>query len=178
MKLNSTNKTIITVAALTLVAILIVVFIILPTSKNIKKITEETYNLRAYMEQKYKKSLNSKLTKKKLIDIEKGSKHFDKYLFSRKNALKLIKFLEDLSQNSNVKQNIRSSNLDEIKKGNLVKISTTITGNYHDVLNYIHNLETSQYFINIKDIRLTPRSGEKEKQGMAAKLNLELYAGK
>jgi len=173
MKLTSTNKTIVTVCLLSAVILSIIILVIIPAIQSIKKITTETSNLRLYMEQKYKESLRSKLTKKKLERITEDVKNYDKYLFKNTQALELIQLLENLSSKSKVTQKINNSNLDSITPGKKLNINLTVNGKYTDVLNYLHNLETIDYFVNIETIRLIPNG-----EGTTANLTIGIYVSK
>lgn len=156
MKLNSGHKIFITVGALSLVVLAIVLLVILPTAKNIQKTTQETYNLRAYMEKRYQDSLKSRLTKKKIERIKKDSTNFPNHTFDVKDTLKLIQVLENMAEKDNVKQNINSSNLDAIKPGGKLKFNISANGNYLDILNYVRTIEKQSYFFSIETLRFSP----------------------
>jgi len=180
MKLNSGHKIFITVGLLSSIVIIIVVLIIIPTARNIQETTQETYNLRAYMEKRYQDSLKSRLTKKKIEQIKNYSTDFNEHIFKISDTLKLVQTLENMAEQNQVKQNINDSNLDAIKPGSKITINISITGDYLNVLNYVQTIEKQDYFFNIETLRLTPSydgNGALSKE-MSANLIVTLYVNK
>ena len=180
MKLTSTNKIIITVFSLSVLVLIILILVILPSAQKIKEITEETYNLRSYMEKKYTESLQSKLTKNKLEEIKTESKDFSKYLFTKNHTLELIQLLENLATKNKITQSMGSTNLDSILPDSNININLNINGEYKNVLKYINDLESLDYFINITTLRLSPgydKTGQ-IKNMVSANLNIEIYVSK
>ena len=180
MKFNSGHKIMITVSLLSVLALFIVGLIIVPTVRNIKVTSNETYELRVYMEKKYQESLRSRLTKKKIDDIREESINYDSYLFKKTDALKLIQHLETISQQIKVNQKINSTNLDQIQPGGKLQINITVNGSYLDVLEYINVMENTKYFFNIESLRIIPNhdSSESVSSDATAYLILGLYVSK
>jgi len=179
MKFNSSIKIIIAVCILSLVVILIVIGVIWPTANNIRKTTEETYQLRAYMEQRYQESLRSKVTKKKLEDIKQETLGFESAIFKKSQTLDLIKMLEVIASDSGVSQRIEETNLDNINTNQNINLKLSANGKYNDIFKYIYNLETLDYFVNITNLRLTPnydKNGQSN-SSLSASLNIEIYVG-
>lgn len=177
MNLNFNSKTIVSVCTLLSVVIMIVIFIILPTAHNIQKTTDETYRLRLYMEQRYQESLRSKVTKKKLENMKKNSLDFEKFLFKKDQTLTLIKILETVAVNNQINQKVKENNLDRIAPNKNINLKLEASGKYKDVLKYIYNLETLDYFINITNLRLTSsydKNGQNNGNALVG-LTLEIY---
>ena len=163
MALDLTKRTIILVVALSLLALIIIFGIFVPTLSYIKKTSDESYKLRVFLEQKYEQSLRSRITRKKLEEIKNSAANFDPFLFKSGDELKLITFLETLSAKHNIAQTINNSTLDKIGGARMASISMGLSGNYNDVLKYIAELETSDYFIYINQMQFAPaytRNGE------------------
>jgi hypothetical protein len=167
------TKKMITRVSLFFVLFLGIIFgILLPTLLNIKKTADESYKLRLLIEQKYEQSLRSRVTKQKLNEVKQTIANFDKHIFKAGDELKLITFLEALATKNNLNQTISSSNLDKIGTDQIAEIALNLTGDYQNTLDYIADLETSDYFINIEQIHLKPIFN---KSGDVSKLaNLEL----
>lgn len=177
MALDLTKKIIIWVSALSLLVFIIILGVFLPTLNYIKKISNESYELRVYMEQKYEQSVRLRVTKKKLDEIKNSSADFYSFLFRSGDELTLITFLETLSAKHNITQTITKSTIDKIDNNQIASISMNLGGNYNDALKYIAELEASNYFIYIKQMQLMPmysRSGEYE-QASNMSLTIELY---
>jgi hypothetical protein len=163
MRLDLTKRIIVVVGALSALALLIIFGIFVPTLSYIKKTSDDSYKLRVFMEQKYQQSLRSRITRKKLGEIKSSISKFDPFLFKHGDELKLITFLENLSAKHNITQTINNSNLDKVNAGQIASISMNLSGNYLNILNYIAELETSDYFIYVNRLQLTPayaRNGE------------------
>ena len=177
MHLDLTKKTIILVGGLSLLAIIIIFGVAVPTLKNIKKTADNSYKLRLLLEQKYQQSLRSHITRKKLEEIKISSANFYPFLFKSSDNLKLITFLETLSAKHNITQTITNSTLDKISNTNVVSISINLRGNYNDIIKYIAEMETSDYFIYINQLQFTPVYTRNDETTSVTNLNMtiELY---
>lgn len=177
IKLDLTKKIVVWVSILSLLAILIIFGIFVPTLSYIKKTADDSYKLRLFLEQKYEQSLRSRITRKKLAEIKSSMSKFDPFLFKSGDELKLITFLENLSSRHNVSQTISNSTLDKVTSGRIASVSMGLSGNYNDILKYIADLETSDYFIYINQMLFSPaitKSGETS-QTTNLNLTIELY---
>lgn len=177
MALDLTKKIMLWVGALSLVALLIIFGIAVPTLSYIKKTADESYKLRIFMEQKYEQSLRSHITRKKLEEIKNSTAEFLPFLFKKGDELKLITFLENLSAKHNVTQTIANSTLDKVGGGQTANIAMNLNGNYNDILKYIAELEGSDYFIYINQMQFTPAYSKNGDASSNTNLNLiiELY---
>lgn len=176
MRLDLTKKTIIRVGALSLLALIIIFGIFVPTLNYVKKTSNESYKLRMFLEQKYEQSLRSRITRKKLGEIKNSAANFYPFLFKSGDELKLITFLEALSAKHNITQTINNSTLD--KTGSrMASISMGLSGSYNDILKHIAELEASDYFIYINQMQFTPAYARNAETVPTANLNLtiELY---
>ena len=171
MKFNSSGKIILPVCSLIIVVLIIVILIIIPTARNISKTTQDTYQLRSYLEQRYQESIQSRLTKERLDTIKQESTNFDQLLFKKSRTMELIQLLEKLSAKHQLNQIIEGTNLDSITPGENLSIRLTVSGQYKNMLNYIHNLETIQYFVNLTDLRLSDNGSGNS----SANFGLEIY---
>lgn len=177
MNIDPTKKIIIKVAGLAGLFLIILVTILIPTALSIRKTAQESYKLRVLLEEKYQQSLNSRITRKRLEEIKIASANFGAFLFKTGDELKLITFFESTAAKYGLIQSINSSNLDQIGKNRAANISLGIKGNYYDVLKYIAEIETSNYFLKINQLQLTPiftKEGEPSPT-VNANLSLELY---
>ncbi|PIT87728.1 MAG: hypothetical protein COU31_01295 [Candidatus Magasanikbacteria bacterium CG10_big_fil_rev_8_21_14_0_10_40_10] len=160
MKLSSAKKIILSVGLLIATTLIIVIFVILPTINSIKDITKQTAQLRANIEERYQESLRTRLTKKKIEDIQANSKDFGNYLYTNHDPLQFIEMMESIAVKNSVSQNINNSNLDSIKSGGFLNMTLSFDGTYQNVLNHIYTLETLNYFFKIHSIRLTPNGSD------------------
>lgn len=166
------------VAGLGATALLISLGIILPAWRSIKKTTDETYQLRLYLEKKYEQSLQAHISRQKIKEIKEGAAAFPAHVFKVGDELKLITELENLAAKNNVAQQVGASNLDKITD-NQALLSLRLAGSYQNILNYISSIDSMDYFINIDQIQMTPaydRSSGKI-EGIGIDISLRLYAG-
>ena len=156
MALDTTKKIIIRLSIFGALFCAIVFIVLIPTLNHIKRTAQESYKLRLLLEEKYQESINSRITRKKLDEIKGAVTNFDTFVFKAGQELELITFFESTAAKHNLIQSITSSNLDKIDNSHLALISINLSGSYHDALQYITDLETSNYFISIKQLHLTP----------------------
>ena len=159
-KFNLKNKIIINIIISILIIGCLAVFIILPTTKNIKKIGNEIENQRIDLETKYIRGQSLKQLNENLKKIEPQLYILDKTFVQQDQELELITAMEKLANKNNITQKI---NLEINKKNNNenyqqipLKISTR--GNFINLINYIIGLETLNYYININSIQLSSNS--------------------
>lgn len=164
------------VIALSAATLLITLGVFLPTVSYIKKTANESYELRKFLEQKYEQSLRAHVSRKKLAEIKATIADFYPFLFKAGDELKLITYLENLALKHNLAQSISSSNLDKISN-NLISVFLNLNGGYNDALKYLNELEASDYFINIEQLRISPifPRGSDTPSGASLDLNLSLY---
>ncbi len=156
MTIDPTRKIIIRVSIISLLFLGITFGVLVPTLLRIRKTSEESLKLRLFLEDKYQQSLNSRITRKKLTEIKSAVANFNNFIFKTQDELQLITFLENLAAKNNVVPTITSSNLDKIGDSHLADISLDLKGNYYNILKYISELESSNYFIKIQQLQLTP----------------------
>lgn len=177
MVLDLTKKIIIWVSSLSLLTLVIVFGIFVPTLSYIKKTSDESYKLRLFLEQKYEQSLRSRITRKKLEEIKNSTADFYPFLFKSGDDLKLITFLETLAAKHNVTQTILNSTIDKIGNAKMISISMNLSGNYNDILRHIAEMEAADYFIYINRMQFTPNYTKNGEPTPASNLSLtiELY---
>lgn len=177
MKFDLTKKIIFNVGVLSLLVLVIVLGVFVPTLTYIKKTSDESYKLRLFLEQKYEQSLRSRITRKKLEKIKISAINFNPFLFKSGDELKLINYLENLSAKHNITQKINNSTLDAVGSNRVTTISMGLNGNYTDILKYMAELEASNYFIYVNQMQALPtysRTGENSSITNLS-LTIELY---
>jgi Tfp pilus assembly protein PilO len=172
MILDTTKKIIIRVSIIAILFFIIIFGVLVPTLLHIKKTSQESYKLRLLLEENYQQSLNSRITRKKLEEIRGAVSNFDNFIFKSGDELKLITFLESTAAKHNVTQSINSSNLDKIGPSHIAAISLNLKGDYHNILEYIADLETANYFINIEQLQLTPEFTKEGEPSSIVNLNI------
>ena len=162
MRFDLTKREIFKIVLLLIVFVAILAGMLWPVVLDIRSVTGDTIGLRGYIEQKYDQSILSRVTKRKIADINKEYPDLSRHLFRNGEELKLITYLENMAMINNLAQTISNSNIDKITDNKIV-LSLNLTGDYDDILKYLVDLESSEYLLNIEKLQLTPvfsRSGQ------------------
>jgi Tfp pilus assembly protein PilO len=151
------------IAGVTVLAVIVLVFIIIPTVNRIKTLNTEIYNQRLDIETRYLLShgpeRNINIAKIK-DDEEKLSSLFIK----NGSELEFITSIENAAQANNLTQQIRlqPANAKITETIESVPMSVSLRGNFADILKYIQSLEKLNYYINISSINLNNPAAKKE----------------
>jgi len=177
-KLSIEKRTILVLTLFFLCIVIIIATIIFPTANFIKNLSDDTGNLRQYLNKKYETNHSLLNYKQKIEDDKAAIEEYKNYIFFKGDELQLITKLESLSDKYQVNQKINSTDLD--KPGNIIHLSLTVTGNYTNLLQYLISLEKQIYFLQIKNAHLSPGFSTPTDNPQAAILNLDLvlYAAK
>lgn len=173
MRLTLRKKIVIAIIILASIAVGIIVGIIFPTIHYINGLDRETYDLRVYLEKKYERSLNARTALKQADSVKATLAQIPDRLFRKEDELALITELEALAAKNAVSQKIISSNIDAITN-NHITISLGIVGGYHDILNYLADIENERYFITLTHVSLTPTMGQNPTAETSVTMNLDL----
>lgn len=172
MRSTLEKKTLLFVYGFLAVIALILGTIIYPTIKYIHSVNVETTNLRQYLENRYQNALNLRGSKKQVDEVKNEIVSYAQYLFAPTDVLKLITLLEENAEKNKVSQKINSSDLDKI--GEKIHMNITASGQYKNVLNYLADIENSQYFITEKNIQISSGSNLQNNLADYANMNLDL----
>lgn len=155
MHLTLEKKIIAVIIVLAGIILLIVAAVVIPTLNQIKKLDQETYDLRVYLEKKYEHSVSARAALKQIDAIKIETDKVPGYLFHAGDALRLITELESIAAKNTIGQRVTRSNLDSMADDHML-VSLAITGSYQGVLNYLADLENVSYFITVKHLSLAP----------------------
>ncbi|MCX6779625.1 MAG: hypothetical protein NT034_00370 [Candidatus Magasanikbacteria bacterium] len=180
MKINLSieKRTILVLTLFFLSTVIIIMAIIFPTINFIKNLSDDTGNLRKYLDDKYEANHSLLNYKQKIEEDSAAITEYKSYLFFKGEELQLITKLENLAEQYKLNQKINNTDLD--KPGNTIHISLTLTGNYANLLQYLLALEKDVYFMQVKSLHLSPGFSTPTDDPQAAILNLDLvlYAAK
>jgi len=138
----------------------IIFFVILPTTKKIKDISQKIYDLRLDVEKKYVSGQNLRRTIEKFKELKKKSSNFSNIYVEKNQELKFIERLEGIAANNNLKQeiNIKESVVIsdeihiEIKDVQTMDLTLILNGDYINILKYLYDIRKLSYCINIKSV--------------------------
>jgi len=154
------KKIILTSLVILIISTVIVVFIIWPTIKDIRKINQDIYNERVALEKKY---LRGQLLRKTLKDFEEIKPNINKItaVFVPENKeLEFITSLEKIASKNGVEQEIelQAKNIKTEKGIKILPLKLLIKGNFIQVLKYLKELENLNYYFNISVLSINTQN--------------------
>lgn len=169
-KLSLKNKIILSIVSAALFIVGISYFIILPTIKNIQKMESDVDAIRLDLEKKYIKGQSLNKLSNNLKKTELKLDNLDTIFINHNRALEFITTLEEVAVNNNITQKINLMTDKALAENQYKKIplQIMITGNYANVLQYIIDLETLNYYININNIDMSKINGGETQAGQVS----------
>ncbi|KKU26017.1 MAG: hypothetical protein UX39_C0014G0010 [Candidatus Magasanikbacteria bacterium GW2011_GWA2_46_17] len=170
------KKVVAFVSILTIITFCIIFFIITPTVKDIYATKKRTQMLKVSLEENYNRAKKLRVSKEQIEGIKSSLPQYLPHIFRKGDELELITFLESVANKNKVSHGIQGSNLDQ-PTNNRLSISLNITGRYINILRYLADLESADYFINVTRLQLAPLSiRNQDTSGMySLSLSLGIY---
>jgi Tfp pilus assembly protein PilO len=156
-KLDYRGKIILIFSVLSVVAAIIIVFVVIPSMKKISKMKEEIEFQRADLEKKYFKIQRSKKTALNLVKTGEEMGKLNSVFINENRELEFITRLEELASKNSLAQEINLSGKDKAEEGKprTASLYVRITGSYDNIINYLSGVESLEYYINISGLELT-----------------------
>lgn len=169
-KLSLKNKIILNITSVVVLIAGASYFIIIPTIKAIKKMGSDIDTIRFDLEKKYIKGQSLNKLSNNLKKIESKLDSLDTIFINHNRALEFITTLEGTAADSNITQKINLMTDKALAENQYKKIPLQImaTGSYADILQYIINLETLSYYINITNIDINKTNGDEMHTGQVS----------
>ena len=127
----------------------IVFFIIMPSVNSIKHIKEEVEMQRIDLEKKYIKGQSLKQLKENLKKIKPELETLNNAFIIKGNELGFITTLENAFKN-----------LDESQALQKIPLNLSLKGNFTNLINYLLDIESSHYYINIDSLEIPSASAK------------------
>ncbi len=159
-KTSHKNQLLINLALFIVFIVLINNFLLLPTIKDIKKLRVDIANAKIETNKALEKDRNIDNQVDKLKTIESQIEKLDKVFISRGRELEFITTLEGIAYKNNIEQTMNLKDVPDLNTDNFASISVLIKakGNFNDVMNYLKNLESMAYCVNINDLSINKTS--------------------
>jgi len=156
-KLSLKKKIIIVFGVLISVVIVLTILVIIPSIKNIKEIATDIMSRRADVEKKYIKGMNLNKLTNGLKTIEPQLNKLDDIFVEENKMLDFITTLEKIAEKNKITQKINPALTQKVSYDNYKKIPLQIfsQGNYINQIKYLDEIESLNYYINVKLIELT-----------------------
>ncbi len=160
-KIKTNKKIIINIFIFVILVFLISKIIIIPTINNIKKLRADIITQKIDLEKKIVREKNMNLLEEKFEKIEPEVIKFEQIFINQSRELEFITTLEDIASENHIKQKINlnqkvASITESYKK---IPITLEIQGGFKNILEYLTNLESSNYYINIEIIEISKDNG-------------------
>lgn len=168
------QKLILTVSIFCGAIIVTIVFIILPTIRDIVTINDHIYDQRVDLEKKYREGQLRHTALKNFEEIKNQQDKLIEPFISHGDELLFVTYLENLAEQYSVQQTILFDTIPDTPQATAlpIELQLTIQGEFINTLNYLQALESSPYYIVFDAIRLNPRSRSLE-TNESVQLNLE-----
>jgi Tfp pilus assembly protein PilO len=171
--LTARNKLLIYLATAIVANAVIFYFILWPSVNQITTTRNDILNLKIDSENKITREKNINDLNGKIKKIEPQLEKINNTFVSQNRELEFITALEGLETKNNVKQNL-NINLSNPEKGDVfskVPVSIDVTGSFANLMNYLADIESLNYFINITSLSFKKVASDSEQNSRPADLS-------
>jgi len=151
------DKEIYYIIGITILAIVVIVFFIIPNINKIINISESISENEARLEELQQSGQNKQETLEHYNIVKENLPQLRELIPNAGEELAFITDLEGLATKNNIQQKINIS-IDEgaskINNLSLLPFQLVLDGNYYSLLSYLRDLEISQYYLNIEIIQI------------------------
>lgn len=154
MKLNIEHRTILAILAFLLAGAGIVVGVIVPAVRDIRSYSQETDDLRQYLEKKYERAVRVRESLQRVREIKLAAAGYRSHIFHSGQEVVLITTLETVAATSGVTEKIVNSSFENNPARHLI-LTVNATGDFTRIARYLAGLENTPYFITVKNLQLT-----------------------
>ncbi|MDP2708669.1 MAG: hypothetical protein Q8O93_01280 [bacterium] len=158
LKFNLKNKIVASSVGFLLTILFLIFFIVAPTIKDIRAMGDEIEAQRLDLENKYIKGQSLKQLSENLKKIEPRLNLLDQVFINKNRELEFITSLESQANKNNIDQKINLSPPQIAENQNFQKtvLQLFTKSSFTRQLRYLTNLESLNYYINIKQLELSP----------------------
>jgi len=145
--------------------LLVLIFIIHKSIKEIHVLNKSINTERARLEEKYQKRRSAKLTVENFNKIKGELPSLETAIVRAGDELSLVTALEEAASKNNVSQKINLSPREGKKDfGDRINITLTVDGYFQDLLRYLNDLERMKIFLIIDNINISLAAREDERR--------------
>lgn len=146
---------------------ILVFFIILPSCRDIKKVSSEIRDEREYLEKLYLRGQHLKEVKKNFKDIEPHINDLEKIFIAPGEEVGFITSLENLAANKGIEQKLELENLlatkgqdqgNELMPYEILPLTLNLQGTFPQLITYLIGLELLDYYVIINSLTITNAS--------------------
>lgn len=153
------RKKIIFIFAIGSVLLAVLAFIILPTAKKIKFLSQEIDNQYFYLENLYVKGQVLKVIKKDFETYGPQIEEFSNVFIKKNKELEFITALERTAEKENIDQNLvleeARASIDTDSGIEILPLQLSLFGDFKNNLEYLTALESLDFYVNLKSINIS-----------------------
>lgn len=155
-KLSLKKKIMIANAVLLTMAAAIIYLVIWPSIADIKRMRDDIHGQMVDLEDKYQKGQSMKKMNENLKIIEPKLEKLDQIFISKNREVEFVTAMEDLAGRIGVEQRLNLGAAQQARDKAYQKMPITIglSGSFTQLINYLAELESLSYYINISAIDL------------------------
>jgi Tfp pilus assembly protein PilO len=159
-KLDYRGKITVIFAILSVIAGIIITLVVIPSIKKINKMKDEIEFQRSDLEKKYFKAQRSKKTVLNLVKTEEEMAKMNNAFINENRELEFITRLEDLASRNSLSQEINLAPKEKAEEGKprVASLFIRVSGGHDNILRYLADIESLEYYINISGLELTSNS--------------------
>jgi len=187
-KLNAKKKIILSLIIFFVFAFLVSSFVVLSSINEIKNIKNDIIEKKIEIINYIKQEENSSSIIKKINDVKPGVEKYQEYYINKKDELAFITAFEKIASSHDILQKINiqfPETQQEVKES--ISLELNALGTYKNLLEYLSAIESSGYFISIKEVGLTKQNSigsavlktnqdQDQNQGEERKITLKIKA--
>jgi len=185
MNLNLKQKILLANGVIGLILLIIAVFIVGPSIRDILKLKSEINNIQSQLEERYQKTQKLKKSLKELTDIKQATTLMEQSLIKPGEEINLITTLENIATLHQINQTLNLNLVDEGKL-NLEKKDSRIfpvyyrlsflnEGTFLNHLAYLKELEQLPYYVIIENVNFDKRKNQQNTDNLSP-INLRFDA--
>lgn len=174
-KIDLKNKILISLGSVLLMSSAIIYFLIIPTLDDIDLINEKIQAQNIEVEEKYNKIMSQRKLLEKIKTIEPQMAKLDRIFIDKNRQLEFITTLEGIAAANGIIQKINLPPLSNSKdvKNDAGKglLSLDSNGSFSNIISYLSDIESLNYYINIKSFSMANAEDNK----INLKLSADIY---
>ena len=162
--LTPKNKLIAYLAVALIINVGIIWLVLRPSLNQIVTVRNDILNLKIDSENKITREKNIYDLNEKIKKIEPQLEKINSAFVSQNRELEFITAIENLETKNNVKQSL-NINLSNPEKGEIfskVPVAIEVTGSFSNLMNYLADIESLNYFINITGLSLKKTTADSD----------------
>ncbi len=161
-KTNPKNTLLINIVLLIVFIIFAIYFLLIPTIEDIKQLRINIANTKIENNRAIEKGKNINNQADKLKTISDQIETLNNVFIKQNRELEFITHIEGVASKNNVEQSFDLKNIPDYTQSTFITIPIIIKikGGFSNVMDYLIDLETMSYHLNINDIQITKSSNQ------------------